>query len=376
MTTVLIVAGESSGELYGSLLAKEIWKLRPSARILGMGGQRMKEAGVELYSGIPSSFGLLEALSSYKAVRASYKKTIEALKTAVPSVVVLIDFPDFNFRVARAAKKMGIKVLYYVSPQVWAWRRGRVKTMGEISDRIAVILPFEEEIYRKEGVSCEFVGHPIEDEIGQLTGDREAVLRQLGIAAEGGPVVSVLPGSRPSELERLFPLSVDVVRALKKEFPECRFVVPLAPNVDFGAYASYIEALRAEGAAVGRSNALSAFLASDAAVIASGTSALQAAFLETPFVVLYKLSPLTYFLAKLILKVKYISLVNIIAGREIVPELIQGKASSENAVVHIKRILLDGAHREGMVSAFRDVKGMFGGKRASERVAEMAMELA
>lgn len=174
MNTVMIVTGESSGELYGSLLAKALKAKCPDTRIIGIGGERMKAAGVEMVAGIASSFGISEALAAYKTVKATFKKAVDAIEKFSPSVAVLIDYPDFNIRLAKVAKKKGIKVLYYVSPQVWAWRKGRVKTIAEVSDRIAVILPFEEEIYKGTGVQCEFVGHPVLEEIESLRKDKSA----------------------------------------------------------------------------------------------------------------------------------------------------------------------------------------------------------
>ena len=172
MNTVMIVTGESSGELYGSLLAKALKAKCPETRIIGIGGERMKEAGVEMVSGIASSFGITEAIAAYKTVRATFKKAVDAMEKFSPAILILIDYPDFNIRLAKVAKKKGIKVLYYVSPQVWAWRKGRVKTIAEVSDRIAVILPFEEKIYRGTGVQCEFVGHPVLEEIESMTEDK------------------------------------------------------------------------------------------------------------------------------------------------------------------------------------------------------------
>ena len=376
MNTVMIVSGESSGELYGSLLAKALKVKCPEAHIIGIGGERMKAAGVEMVSGIASSFGISEAISAYKAVKATFKKAVDAIEKFSPDVMVLIDYPDFNIRLAKVAKKKGIKVLYYVSPQVWAWRKGRVKTIAEVSDRIAVILPFEEEIYRGTGVQCEFVGHPVLEEIESMTEDKPCLRKTSGIKTDS-PVIALLPGSRPHELKSLLPVMIDVVRNFKAEFPDynCRFIMPVAPNVDIEKYQNYISALRDEGVAVEKENAVKALSMADMAVIASGTATLQAAFLETPMVVIYKLSPFSYFIGRLIVDVKYISLINVISGREVVKELLQSQANAKKIISELKEIMLNKDYREQMINQFRTAKEKFKGKSPSKRVAEMACEM-
>ncbi len=381
MKTVMIVAGESSGELYGSLLAKALRSMWPETRLVGIGGDRMKDAGVELLSGISSALGLTETLRSLKKVRESYKRAVRALAESSPDVLVLIDYPEFNFRVARVAKRRGIKVLYYVSPQVWAWRRGRVKTMGEIADRVAVVLPFEEDIYKSAGIPCEFVGHPVMEEIEDYETENPDVQSstfdvQRSKAKTDNPIIALLPGSRPHELRTLLPLFVDVVRASKTEFKGCSFVLPLAPNIETERFRHSLSLLEREGVAFMKGDAIKALASSDMAVIASGTATLQAALAGIPTVVVYKVSPLTYVLAKRILRVKYISLVNILAGREVIPELIQHEANKENIMKQCRKILYDETYSTSMVSAFRGIREVFSGKRPSRRVAEMTGELA
>jgi len=377
MKTVMIVAGESSGELYGSLLAHTLRAMWPEVRLVGMGGERMRDAGVELFSGISSSLGLTETLSSIKKLRESFTKASRILREIAPEIVVLIDYPDFNFRIAKIAKRHGVKVLYYVSPQVWAWRKGRVKTMGEIADRVAVILPFEEEIYKKAGIPCEFVGHPVMEEIDALekTNAQEVEHLRPGSGIHT-PTVSLLPGSRPHELKTLFPVFTDFVERFTHEFPGVRFLVPLAQNVEVDQFKESISALEGKGVVFMRGDALKALVSSDMAVIASGTATLQAALLGTPLVVVYRVSPLTYFIGKSVLDVTHISLVNIIAGKEVVPELIQHEATAKNIVAQSRKILYDDKYRESMISSFRQIRELFSGKQPSRRVAEMIGEMA
>lgn len=383
MDTVMIVTGESSGELYGSLLAKELKDRWPDLRILGVGGEKMSKAGVELISRFSSAFGLIEAFTAFKEVKATFRKTVDAIKKWRPAVVVLIDYPDFNIKVAKMAKSLGIKILYYVSPQVWAWRKGRVKKIASLVDRMAVILPFEEEIYRKAGVACEFVGHPIVDEIKacdiNFTSTEEYRV-SLGLDPKR-PIISLLPGSRPHELKRLLPLMVDVVREFRND-PEIdsgkhyQFCVPFTLNVDDRQYSPYLEALRQEGVVIKKGESVRVLAASEMAVIASGTATLQAAFLEVPMVVIYKLSPLTYLLGRLIVDVKHISLVNLLSGKTVVPELLQNRANPRDIVKELKRIMFDTLYKESMLNHCRLIKEHFWDKSASRRVAEIVAEIA
>ncbi len=376
MNTVMIITGESSGELYGSLLAKALKTKCPDMHIIGVGGERMKEAGVDLVSGISSAFGLSEAISAYKAVKETFAKVVSAIEKFSPRVIILIDYPDFNIKVGKIAKKKGIKILYYVSPQVWAWRKGRVKTIAEISDRIAVILPFEEAIYKGTGAQCEFVGHPALEEIESLTRDKTALKLSLGLNT-AQPVLALLPGSRPHELRSLLPVMLNVVRSFKREFSDhdYQFIMPIAPNLDVEKYQDYINLLKDEGVTAKKENAINVLSVSDLAVIASGTATLQAAFTGTPMVVVYKLSPFTYLIGRLIVDVKYISLINLIPDREVVKELLQSGANTKNIMHELKKLMLDNDYRDKMIKHFMTIREIFSGKKPSFRVAEMICEM-
>ncbi len=378
MKTIMIVAGESSGELYGSLLAKALKSLWPDIRLVGIGGSRMRDAGVELLSGISSSFGLTETLLSFRKIREAFRKASKALTEISPDVLVLIDYPDFNFRIARLAKRQGLKVLYYVSPQVWAWRKRRVKTMGEIADRVAVILPFEEEIYNNARIPCEFVGHPVMEEIEEYEKERQqsAVSGQLSEVGHQERVIALLPGSRPHEMKTLLPVFVDLVKISKDELPGWRFVLPLAPNMETHRFAGPVSQLKEMGATFVEGETTSTLASARMAVVASGTATLQTALLGVPLVVVYKLSPVTYFIGKNVLDIKYISLVNIIPRRQVVSELIQHKATARNIMQEMKRILYDDSYRSAMTSSFEMLRKVFSDRRPSLRVAEMAGELA
>lgn len=407
---VMIIAGESSGELYGSLLAEALKSRNPNLKVSGVGGERMASAGVELISTIASSFGLVEAIKTFGKIRKTFRKVLAAFISFAPQVVVLIDYPDFNIPLAREARKRNIKVLYYVSPQVWAWRAKRVATIGKLVDMMAVILPFESDLYRGTGLRCEFVGHPVMDEITEL-GDTllnstelskvspsltGSVKAALGLDPDR-PVMVLMPGSRPHEVRKLMPVMAEVAVAVKDRFPEYQFVLPVAPNLlpdtetsmhgdaaprpHFGAFDHPIlgspdfHCLRG-------GQSVRALMAADIAVIASGTATLQAALLGVPMVVVYKLSPFTYFAAKRIVKVKHVSLANILLDKSVrddsglrITELLQREANSENVMKELSRLLEYKAYRNEMISQMEKVRALFLNRGASLRVAEMVEQL-
>ena len=372
----MIVAGETSGELYGGLLASALRKRRPDIRIIGVGGERMQQAGVELISGIASAFGLAEAVSSVRTIKQTFSKAVNALQTVNPDLLVLIDYPDFNLKLAAEARKNNIKVLYYVSPQVWAWRKKRVPKIARLVDRMAVVLPFEEEIYKPSGLACEFVGHPVYDEIKNLPVNKDLLKSALGLE-NGRPLLSLLPGSRPHELQRLLPLMLEVVREFKKEHETYQFCMPFAPNTDIEKYRTMVQLLEGEGVTINKGESLKTLAASDLAVVASGTATLQAALLNVPLVVVYKVFPLTYFLGRMIVRgVKHISLVNILSDREVVKELFQKDATVGQILQELKKILSDEYHKKNMLDAYDRIRDIYSSRNASARVADMVEEMA
>jgi len=405
MSTILIVSGESSGELYGSLLARALRKKWPDVHIIGIGGQKMDEAGVELISRISYAFGSLKAVASLRKLKEAFDSAVAALRKFKPDVVVLIDYPDFNLKLAKEAKSLGIKVLYYVSPQIWAWRKGRVGKIASLVNRMAVLLPFEEKIYKDAGLPCEFVGHPILEEIeaeisalvgkratsdrstspladpaGIITpGIRAAAKSALGLDPER-PLLSLLPGSRPHELKSLLPIMIEVVKLMKGDHEiqggrEYQFCMPLAPNTDERKYRILLDALNKEGVQIRKGESVRVLAASDLAVVASGTATLQTAFLEVPMVVVYKISPMEFWIGKRIIDVKHISLANILAGKGVATELLQAEANPGEVMKELKKIILDKEYRNTMVNHFREIKRPFTGKKTSQRVADIILEM-
>ena len=257
---------------------------------------------------------------------------------------------------------------------MWAWRRNRVHTIAEIADYVAVILPFEVDFYKETGVPCEFVGHPIIEEIESVKGGKCYIKEHLGLDGDT-PLLALLPGSRDSEMQRLLPVLEGIVDLFRDNYHEYQYIVPVAPNIDKNKYSDHFDRLKGRGVHIVEGEAIKVLSCSDLAVVASGTAALQAAMLEIPLVVIYKLFPLTYWLGRMILNVKYINLVNIMLDREVIKELLQGRANPETIVSELKRTLEDENLRKWMIDQFRKVKGLFANKNASERVSTIIGEL-
>ncbi len=376
MKKVFIITGEVSGEIYGANLAKQLRQFYPDLKLFGIGAERMKAQQVELFGTITGAFGLTETLGHLKHLKKNLKNTEEALLKERPDVVVLIDFPEFNMKVARMAKQAGSKVLYYVAPQVWAWRRGRIKKIKALCDRLAVILPFEEELFRQASVQAEFVGHPIMEEVQKVKGSR-AHLRK-GMALEPDTkTVALLPGSRTSELKRHLGLFTEVVQRLRNRYHSIQFILPFAPGLDLEEFSKDIDRLRAMGVITLQGRATECFMVSDTALVASGTATLQGALVGCPMVVVYRLFFLTYLIGRLIIRgVRHISLVNILSGREVVRELLQWHASAENVFRELVRTLEDDNLRSFMKETFQKIRAMYEGRTPSVRVAQMVGELA
>ncbi len=374
--TVMIIAGESSGELYGSLLARDLFNRYPDIRVFGVGGVRMKEEGVEIISNISSAFGITEALSTLWHLKKTYTEIIRRLKSSPPDIVVLIDFPDFNLKVAKEAKRSGIKVLYYVSPQVWAWRRGRIRKIGSLCDRIATILPFEEDIIReKTDTKCEFVGHPVAEETQSYKIPDINKLKKEFALTPDSPIIGLLPGSRHSEVKRHLPILLKTVRLFKKEYPEFQYIIPFSSNLYRDRYKKILDSLQEEGVVILDGKAIEVLSVSQLAVITSGTATFQAALIGVPMVVIYRLFPITYLIGKLLVKVKYISLVNLILQREVVKELIQIDAQPFKIINELKRIHRDDMLRKDMLESFKEIRSFFKGKEPTKRVVEIIEEM-
>lgn len=364
----MICAGEASGELYGALLSREIKNKWHDVEITGIGGSRMKEEGVKLIAPISSAIGITEVLKHLWEIREVFNKAKQALVDNRPDVLVLIDYPDFNLALAKKAKALNIPIFYYVSPQVWAWRSGRVKKIAALVNKMAVLFPFEADIYKNAGLQAEFVGHPIAETI-DFNFTKEELKQKLGLAPDK-PVITLLPGSRPAEIKKHMPVLRETAEMLHRELPDIQIIIPLAQE------SSLTGEMLPHYVTVVKGRTRKSVACSEVSAVASGTATLETALLCTPMVVFYKLSPLTHFFAKLLIKVKFISLVNILSGREAVKELIQAKATAGNIFSEIKKILRDDKYRQEMIVNLNRIKELMGKKTASARVAVMIGELA
>ncbi len=370
----MMSCGEPSGDLYAGALAAEIHRSEPSAVITGFGSDRLRAAGASLvgdFSGL-SVTGLLEVARVLPRTYAMYRRLIRDARAHRPDVFVAIDFPDFNFRLARAVRKLGVPVVYYISPQLWAWRRGRIKTMKQIADRVLVIFPFEEAFYRAEGIPVEWVGHPLLD-LARAPAPRAAILAGFGLDPER-PVVALLPGSRRNELHAILPDLVHAAMLIRAKSPDVQFVVARAPHLHGEAF-DPLQALGA-GAVIVEGQTDDVLASADVALVASGTVTVQAALHECPMVVVYRLSALTYRLGKPFVRVDTYAMANLVAGRRVVPELIQDDFTPERVAGEALRLLNDPAHAAAVRRDLREVRAKLGEPGASRRAAHAVLEMA
>ena len=371
---VMISCGEPSGDLYAGALTRELLRLDPSAIITGFGSQRLRSAGATLvddFQGL-SVTGLLEVARVLPRTYAIYRRLLAHAAATRPDVFVAVDFPDFNFRLAHAMRKLGVPVVYYISPQLWAWRPGRMKTMQRIADRVLVIFPFEEEIYRRAGVPVEWVGHPMLDVSGEVE-PRSTFLGDLGLDP-AKPVVALLPGSRLNEVSAILPGLVGAARIIHERMPGAQFVLARAPHLPDELFAD----LNARGPSIAMiADATDNVLAAaDVALMASGTVTVQAALRECPMVVVYRLSPLTYRLGRPFVRVDTFAMANLVAGRQVVPELVQDDFTPDAVAERALPLLADRRTAEAMRADLRAVRAKLGTPGASQRAAEAVLAVA
>ncbi len=371
-STVMIVAGEASGDMHGARLVQAMNRRNPDLLWYGIGGQRLRTAGVRVVvdASTLSVVGITEVISRLPQITRGLSAAREMLRVLRPDLLVLIDFPDFNLRIARTAKRLGIRVLYYISPQIWAWRSERVKTIKRLVDHMAVILPFEADFYRKHHVPVTFVGHPLLDKA-------QPVFRTPTEYREGGRLtVGFLPGSRESEISRHLPILMESAVQLNTQKAGVRFLVSLAPGIrrEFleNITGSFTERVDFE---IRSGEAPEIFPLCDLVVAASGTVTLQAAIHGVPMIIIYRVSPISYLLGRALIRVPHIGLINLVAGESIVPELIQHDATPDHITRCVQKHL---AHPELLLEMqeklIRAAK-ILGGPGASERVAEIAFTL-
>ena len=374
----MLSCGEPSGELYAGALTRELLNLNPETQVFGLAGAHVEAAGGRLtvdYAGLAAT-GLTEALSVLPRTLAAYRRLVEVARVERPDVFVAVDFPEVNFRLGQKIAALGIPVVYYIGPQVWAWRRGRLQTMKRFVTRALVIFPFEERLYQEIGIPVRFVGHPLLD-LAKPAVDRDA-FRLKHSLDPSSPVVAILPGSRPNELRVILPDLVDAALLIAREVPSVQFVVARAPNLNgvlFEPLATLEQALRHPPCLVERETD-AALVAADVVLTASGTATVQTAIHERPMVVVYRLSPLTYLLGRRFVQVDAFGMVNLVAGKKIVPEYLQKGFTPDVVAAEAVRFLVDKEHAERTRKKLRSVREQLGGRGASRRAAQQVLEVA
>ena len=371
---ILIVAGEASGDLHASHLVKAMLEMEPGLQFYGMGGEKLKEAGALILSDISelSVMGITEVVSHLGRIYRVFKRLEKFLKNDQPDLIILIDYPDFNLRLAKAAKRYNIPVLYYISPQIWAWRTSRIKKIGKLVNKMIVVFPFELSLYEREGIDVSFVGHPLLD-IVKVKKSREENIKRFGLD-EQKITIGLLPGSRLSETKKILPPMIESAQQLSRQFGNLQFILPVAPGLQ-----------KEEILRLTENTNLTITIAADSiyevidisylVIVASGTATLETALLSTPMVIIYKMSPLTYLVGRKLVKVDHIGMANIIAGKKVVPELIQNEATAERITLEATRMLEDSLYHQSICEELKLTRGKLGEPGASKRVAQIALKM-
>ena len=372
--TVMFSAGESSGDQHAANMFLELRKHQPNIKGIGMGGSKMAQAGVDIRydSSSIAVIGLVEVIKHYGEIRRALKLMQQIISDERPDLLVCVDYKEFNFKLARYAKKQGIKVLFYVSPQVWAWRPGRVKAYGEVIDMMAVIFPFETAYYDAENVPVRYVGHPSVDKVHAQHSKDEDLIR-FGLDAIK-PVVGLLPGSRANEIKRMLPVMLSAAEQVQAALPETQFILPQADSIDDALLEDYLSQSSLK-VTVEKNQPYDVIQCCDVVMTTSGTATLEIALLTVPMVIAYKLSSLTYWLGRWLVKTPFIGLPNIVMGKGIVKELIQHDATAENLAAEVKRILTDQAYSDEMRDNLSQVKQQLGQGGGSKNMAELALAM-
>ena len=368
---IFIVTGEASGDLHGSHLAKAIFQLRPQATIVGVGGQKMIEAGVRLIPGIErvDAIGVPGVKQLYRGYQ-TLRKLKKIVQNEQYDAIVFIDSPGMNLRLAKTAAKAHQRIVYYIAPQIWAWGRRRLGVIKRVVNRMIVILPFEEGIYRQAGVPCNFVGHPLLDTLATPYNKLE-LREQFGLSKDG-LVIGIVPGSREHEVKNFLSIMLKAAKEVVNQHGDAQFILAQAPNISTSLIQSVMATPEVNVKIIPhRPNEVMA--ASDLLFIASGTATLQAAIIGTPMIITYRVSWLTYHIAKHLIEIPYIGLVNIVAGKLVAPELIQHDMTSERLCREALRLLRSPNLVQDMKEAFQNVRESLGAPGASRRAAELVL---
>jgi lipid-A-disaccharide synthase len=369
---IIFSAGESSGDQHAANMFLELRQLHPDIKGLGMGGAKMAQAGIDIRydSSNIAVIGVVEVIKHYPEIRRALTLMQQLVASERPDLLVCVDYKEFNFKLARYAKQLGIKVLFYVGPQVWAWRPGRVKTYGKVIDMMAVIFPFELAYYEAEKVPVRYVGHPSVDKVHPRYCKDDA-LTHFGLDKDK-PIVGLLPGSRANEIKRMLPVMLAAAEKVQVDLPDCQFILPQADSISDTLLEDY---LRHSPLAITviKNQPYDVIQCCDAVMTTSGTATLEIALLTVPMVIVYKLSPLTYWLGTKLVNTRFIGLPNIVLGKSIIKELIQHEATAESLSDEIIRILTDKAYADEMRENLNQVKQQLGQGGGSKNMALLAL---
>lgn len=369
MKSVMIITGEASGDQHGAHLISELKKKDNSLYVFGIGGNNLKAQGVDIIfdSSLLSVVGLVEVLSKLPIILKGMRVAKTQLEKKMPELLILVDFPDFNLNIAKKAKKLNIKVLYYISPQIWAWRTGRVKTIKKLVNHMAVILPFEEKFYLEHSVPATYVGHPLLDVKERVVNKPED---------NGFKVIGLLPGSRNSEISKTLSVLLEAAIILNKKMKHLKFIIPLAKSVDYDLFEKITTPFRNRiDFQVEENGVENVFKKSTLVIATSGTVTMEAAIANVPMIIIYILAPITSIIGKMLIHVKAIGLPNLIAGKKIIPELIQNDANPEKISQTVFQILTTPKILIKMKKELQKVEGILGSKGASEKTAQIAIDL-
>lgn len=371
---ILIVAGEASGDLHGSQLVSNLLNLQPELEIYAVGSELMRQAGAKVLidSSALAVVGITEVIGQLPNILKAYRTIKKFIKEQDLSLLILIDFPDFNLLLAKIAHRAKMPILYYISPQVWAWRKGRVQKIARLVTKMAVILPFEVELYRQAGLEAEFVGHPLLDIISPGPNNfyekREEIER-------GHPSIALLPGSRLKEVRSLLPAMLEAAQIIFAQKSTAKFILPIAPSISRGEIEKILPTSLEVPLILTENQAYQALATADLIIVASGTATLEAAIFQKPMIIVYQVSLLSYIIGKALIKVKWIGLVNIIAEKKIVPELLQENVRGDLIAAEALKILDNENYRKEMLRNLEVVKERLGTPGAARRVAQMALQM-
>ena len=371
---IMIIAGESSGDFHASSLIQALKKINPDIEICGIGAEKMRQAGAKLYFDISelSIIGFTDVLKNLKQIKHVFNNLLKEIDQKHPEAVVLVDYPGFNLKLAQEVKKRGIPVIYYISPQIWAWWRGRIKTIKRFVDKMIVIFKFEEDLYKNYGIDVSFVGHPLLD-IAHPRIAREEFLSTLGVPSSA-KVIGLAPGSRRMEVERILPILLETAKAIKQKLPEVQFLLLKAPSLGYNSFDSKINQYNLPIRLC--ENQTYDFLnACDFVLVASGTATLETAIMQKPMVIVYKVSFLNWLIARLLIRLPFIGLVNVVAQELIVPEFVQYRAKPSLIAKAALEILGNQDKLAKIKAKLEKVHKSLGTAGASTRAAQIILKL-